>query len=83
MIWLFNDDFSQFQVTTELHSYDIPMYWIELNIHVQRNISYLFHMGGLVQERRNSSALAMELSLSCINPSTYYAIDFIILPLNL
>ena len=24
---------------------------------------------GLVQERRNSSALAMELRLSCINPS--------------
>ena len=26
---------------------------------------------GLVQERRNSSALAMELHLSCINPSIY------------
>ena len=26
----------------------------------------------LVQERRNSSALAMELRLSCINPSTWY-----------
>ena len=24
---------------------------------------------GLVQERRNSSALAMEICLSCINPS--------------
>ena len=37
------------------------------------------HIDGLVQERRNSSALAQELSLSCINPSilleamlTYY-----------
>ena len=29
-----------------------------------------FHINGLVQERRNSSALAMELRLSCINPST-------------
>ena len=29
------------------------------------------HIYGLVQERRNSSALAMELRLSCINPSTY------------
>ena len=26
---------------------------------------------GLVQERRNSSALAMELCLSCTNPSIY------------
>ena len=29
------------------------------------------HISGLVQERRNSSALAMELRLSCINPSIY------------
>ena len=29
----------------------------------------VFHMDGLVQERRNSSALAMELRLSCTNPS--------------
>ena len=27
-----------------------------------------FHVDGLVQERRNSSALAMELRLSCTNP---------------
>ena len=27
------------------------------------------YMDGLVQERRNSSALAMEFHLSCINPS--------------
>ena len=30
------------------------------------------HFDGLVQERRNSSALAMELHLSCTNPSTLY-----------
>ena len=33
------------------------------------------HIDGLVQERRKSSALAMELRLSCINPlisSSYY-----------
>ena len=29
------------------------------------------HIGGLVQERRNSSALAMELRLSCTNPQIY------------
>ena len=31
-----------------------------------------WYLDGLVQERRNSSALAMELRLSCINPLTYY-----------
>ena len=30
-----------------------------------------YHIGGLVQERRNSGALAIELRLSCINPSIY------------
>ena len=30
---------------------------------------FIFHINGLVQERHNSSALAMELHLSCINPS--------------
>ena len=29
------------------------------------------YLDRLVQERCNSSALAMELHLSCINPSTY------------
>ena len=27
---------------------------------------------GLVQERRNSSALAVEFNLSCTNPSTWF-----------
>ena len=31
----------------------------------------LIHIGGLVQERRNSIANALELRLSCTNPSTY------------
>ena len=31
------------------------------------------HIDGLVQERRNSSALAMELRLSCTNPSICYS----------
>ena len=33
---------------------------------------------GSVQERRNSSALAMELGLSCINPSSYVWLDFMV-----
>ena len=32
---------------------------------------YFLHIDGLVQERCNSSALAMELRLSCINSSIY------------
>ena len=37
---------------------------LTLNIHL--------HIDGLVQGRRNSSALAMELRLSCTNPSIWY-----------
>ena len=33
------------------------------------------HIDGLLQERRNSSALAMELRLSCTNPSIYWLIS--------
>ena len=33
-------------------------------------IIYLSHIDGLMQTRRNSSALAMELRLSCTNPPT-------------
>ena len=29
----------------------------------------ILHIDGLMQERRNSGVLAMELRLSCINPS--------------
>ena len=31
-----------------------------------------YHIDGLVQERRNSIALAMEFRLSCINPPMLY-----------
>ena len=39
-------------------------------VHSCRCVNKL-QIDGLVQERRNSSALAMELRLSCTNPSTY------------
>ena len=42
------------------------MIWISKNYRLE-----IFHIDGLVQERRNSSALAMELRLSCTNPSIY------------
>ena len=34
----------------------------------EKNLNSLFHIDGLVQERRNSSAIAMVLRLSCTNP---------------
>ena len=34
----------------------------------------LYHFDGLVQERRNSSALAIELRFSCTNPSIYFVL---------
>ena len=37
---------------------------------IDTSFYYHHHILGLVQERRNSSALAMELRLSCTNPST-------------
>ena len=37
------------------------------------NVRMVLHnIDGLVQERRNSSALAIELRLSCTNLSTWY-----------
>ena len=36
-------------------------------------IIYSIYINGLVRKRRNSSALAMELRLSCTNPSIYAA----------
>ena len=36
------------------------------------------HFDGLVQKRRNSSALAMELHLSCTNPSIYWHLKTIL-----
>ena len=35
-----------------------------------------------MQERRNSSALAMELRLACINPSIYASVNSVIIGLG-
>ena len=40
----------------------------------QSNGRRVLHIDGLVQDRRNSSALAMEVRLSCTNPSIYLVI---------
>ena len=38
---------------------------------LQRYHNLILHIDGSAQERRNSSALAMELHLSCTNPLIY------------
>ena len=38
----------------------------------QHIVAKSHHSDGLLQERRNSSALAMDLRLSCIKPSIYH-----------
>ena len=38
---------------------------------ITMHYNYTHEIDGLVQERRNSSALAMELRLSCTNPSKW------------
>ena len=40
-----------------------------------------YEFDGLVQERRNSSALAMELRFSCTNSSNYSFVTIVILGL--
>ena len=40
------------------------------------NLEHKRHINGLMQERRNSSALAMELHLSCINSSAWHSSAF-------
>ena len=43
----------------------LQLYWDILGLSTETSL----YFDGLVQERRNSSALAMELRLSCTNPS--------------
>ena len=39
-------------------------------------VTFFVYIDGLVQVRRNSSALAMKLRLSCINPSIYSPFEY-------
>ena len=64
-------------VTRKMFPFDdvimVPGEWASTLVWIYRRICesklYIPHIDGLVQERRNSSALAMELCLSCINSS--------------
>ena len=51
------------QGQTQIPQQEINLNWLDWII------IHLSHIDGLVQERRNSSGLAMELCLSCTNPS--------------
>ena len=46
-------------------------WWLLSNSPESRRFPLKHEINGLVQERRNSSGLAMELRLSCTNPSKY------------
>ena len=50
----------------------IPSLWLDFNTTYNCYLELLTHTDGLVQERCNSSALAMELLLSCTNPSIWW-----------
>ena len=46
--------------------------WVTPKYTVLLLLEFAYHFDGSVQERRNSSALAMELHLSCSNPLIWY-----------
>ena len=68
----------------------IDVVWVDPSEYKIGQIHYFFlpctnHIDGLVQERHNSIALAMELCLSCTNPSIcniYVFLDHIIMRFN-
>ena len=60
--FLFNKHHNKF-----VHSSKNKPNWQDFN-KMKAFMKWRFHFNGLVQERRNSSALAMELRLSCVNP---------------
>ena len=47
------------------------VYWEDIGEHWPRYNSIALYIDGLVQERCNSIAKALELHLSCTNPSIY------------
>ena len=55
-------------------TYDFAIYikWLHLWLYLFRAPISICHIDGLVQERHNSIANALELRLSCTNPSIWY-----------
>ena len=68
---------NKFYVVNELlavdcfQDYSVKCIWFYVLHHDTLSHNTIRHIDGLVQERRNSSALAMELRLYCINPLIY------------
>ena len=62
------------EIEWKLHdpSIDFQGYAIILSINFNTSMFYTYEIGGLVQKRCNSSANALELRLSCTNPSKFY-----------
>ena len=54
--------------------YDVTVMKQAQNMVLSNGRRYNTYIDGLVQEKRNSSALAMELRLSCTNPLIYFLI---------
>ena len=54
--------------------YHAQLLHIQINLEIDKASTAIlkFQIDGLVQERHNSSALAMELRLSSTNPSIWY-----------
>ena len=55
---------------------DSLLFWLEFAVWFICPIAFILNIYGLMQERCNSSALALELHLSCINPSIYVLFHF-------
>ena len=52
--------------------------WLHAKHWLQQRLRLRYvHIDGLMQERRNSSALAMELHLSCTSPSRWSSIQYV------
>ena len=66
-MWIIHPDFFAVDSLAAVEGYE----WPTANKMTLEIISIITTKDGLVQERRNSSALAMELRLSCTNPSIY------------
>ena len=56
---------------TYMFVYDNVWFCLHVYCFLLLECNSMYYIDGLVQERRNSSALAMEFRLSCTNPLIY------------
>ena len=60
-------------ILAENDKISVKIIGLMLSVSTNASLDLIHHVDGLVQERRNSSALAMELRLSCIIPLMSYS----------